>query len=470
MKGILISSAVTRRLLSTLSIDAAAAVSSTRVLNDLHELRAIGAADPSASSARGGDGVAKGVVRPALTAPDVEARLWLMEKAAAAGLEPTIDAIGTTLSRAPADSRTATRRRLLCGSHSDTQPTGGWLDGALGVVYALEAARALRDAGGPAAIDVVNFQDEEGRFGSLTGSSVYCRGAASIDWEARSLSPESIAPRETLREAAAQHDALAGLPLLELAPCNTHGYVGFLEAHIEQGRRLERAGESVAAVSAIVGLRQFAITFDGMQNHAGSTSMEDRRDAALGAFRFAAELDARFRAHTTTGSSSSSSSSSVSVWTFGALTITPGAASIVPGRASLTLQFRDPDEAELDALESIARGAVAEAAAAEGGIAAGLGVNIVHQRPNIDCVPLDDGMRCHVEAAAEQELPGQWRTFHSGAVHDTGMMQSRMAAALLFVPSINGISHDFTEDTHETDIEAGARVYAAAAARIVSAE
>lgn len=75
-----------------------------------------------------------------------------------------------------------------------------------------------------------------------------------------------------------------------------------------------------------------------------------------------------------------------------------------------------------------------------------------------------------MQNAAEQCLPSRWQTFHSGAVHDTGMLQTRMPAALMFVPSINGISHDFTEDTHEVDIAAGARVYVAAAARIVAAE
>ena len=448
--------AVMRRAASTLAGDAALAVNTERVLADLHELRSIGAADPSAADARGGDGVPKGVVRPALCVADVEARFWLMEKAAEVGLEPTIDAIGTTLARAPRDTRG--RKPLLCGSHSDTQPTGGWLDGALGVVYALEAARALSEAGSPAAIDVVNFQDEEGRFGSLTGSSVFCRGASSLNWDAVSLSPESIAPRITLREASKQHAALAGKPLLELGgAAGDGGYCGFLEAHIEQGRRLERAEQSVAAVDAIVGLRQFHVTFCGEQNHAGSTAMVDRRDAAMGAFSYATALDAAFRAR----------GSAASVWTFGALELTPGAASIVPGNAVLTLQFRDPEESVLDEMEALAA-AEADAANARGG-GAGLEVRVEKARPNIDCIPLDDALRAHVEAAAELCLPSQWQTFHSGAVHDTGMMQTRMPAALMFVPSINGISHDFTEDTHEVDIGAGARVYAAAAARIVAA-
>jgi N-carbamoyl-L-amino-acid hydrolase len=134
----------------------------------------MGAVDPASGGYSGGDGNPKGVVRPALTDVDIEARFWLMDRAAEAGLAPTIDAIGTTIARGNGgSSKQQHRQRLLLGSHSDTQATGGWLDGALGVVYALEAARAIQEAGGPAVVDVVNFQDEEGRFGSLVGSTAY---------------------------------------------------------------------------------------------------------------------------------------------------------------------------------------------------------------------------------------------------------------------------------------------------------
>jgi beta-ureidopropionase / N-carbamoyl-L-amino-acid hydrolase len=139
-----------------------------RLLEDLHRLRSFGAVN-YIPTARGGDGIPKGVVRPALSAADIEAREWLMERASAAGLTPSMDRLGTTL--ALGNCRDPAQLRLLAGSHSDTQPTGGWLDGALGVVFALEAARAVAEAGGPNAVDVINFQDEEGRFGSLTGSS-----------------------------------------------------------------------------------------------------------------------------------------------------------------------------------------------------------------------------------------------------------------------------------------------------------
>ena len=156
----------------------------------------------------------KGVVRPALSPEDVAAREWLAERCADAGLATTMDCLGTTLSRSPDAVGVAAGgpRRLLVGSHSDTQPSGGWLDGALGVVYALEAARALREAGGAPLIDVVNFQDEEGRFGSLVGSNAFVGGPAAVNMGALSTSPEGVAPRVSLADASAAR-GLAELPL-----------------------------------------------------------------------------------------------------------------------------------------------------------------------------------------------------------------------------------------------------------------
>ena len=331
------------------------------------------------------------MVRPALSQADVEARLWLMNRAAEAGLDPTIDAIGTTLARASAAAGTP---RLLLGSHSDTQATGGWLDGALGMVFGLEACRAVAEAGGPAVLDLINFQDEEGRFGSLVGSSVFT--GAEPPWAAVSAVPESAAPAVTLAEAAAEHPELtsAGGFLHRLDP---QEYVGFFEAHIEQGRRLERAGHGgVGVVTAIVGLRQFSVVFQGEQNHAGTTTMADRADAATTAFEFAVECATRFRAAVGPDADS--------VWTFGQCEIEPGAASIVPGAARLTVQFRDPDSARLDALEDTLALTVAEINDA-GPVRVKVDQSSVRPVPP---VKMDPKIREVVEAAADDRLgPGR---------------------------------------------------------------
>lgn len=342
---------------------------------------------------------------------------------------------------------------MLVGSHSDTQATGGWLDGALGMVYALEACRAVKEAGGPPLLDLINFQDEEGRFGSLVGSTAFCGGE--VDFSALSLIPEAAAPSITLAEAAAAHPELDGKELLRLPSHNDHGYFAFLEAHIEQGRKLERSEQSVGVVSSIVGLRQLNVQFWGEQNHAGSTAMVDRKDAAVAAFEFATQVGKRFRgavgpdAHT--------------VWTFGQLSLSPGAASIIPGHARLTIQFRDPSDAVLDTLEATLHEMAASAATNGSGVRCEVFVD----RPEVPAIPMDPAIAGLVAEAAEECLPNQWQHLHSGAIHDAGMMASRMPSAMMFIPSINGISHDFTEDTAEHDIAAGAQVYAVAAANIV---
>ena len=123
-------------------------INASRFLSNLHHLRRFGAQG-------------SGVVRPAYSEPDLASRDWLATQMVAAGLTPHFDAVGNLFGLADKPS-------LLLGSHSDSQVTGGWLDGALGVIAALEVAQAAREQGGPA-ISVVSFQDEEGRFGVTTG-------------------------------------------------------------------------------------------------------------------------------------------------------------------------------------------------------------------------------------------------------------------------------------------------------------
>ena len=439
-----------------------AAVNPSRVLADLHALRAIGAVDPAQAGAKGGDGRPKGVCRPGLSNLDVEARGWLMHRCAEAGLQPTVDALGTSLCK----GSHASGPRLLAGSHSDTQPTGGWLDGALGVVYALEAARVLKDAGLPSAIDVVNFQDEEGRFGTLTGSSVFCGGA--VDWDAVSGAPEAIAPRLTLGEAAEERRrALAALGAAVAGPgseasllrLDASAYVGFLEAHIEQGRRLERKGFGCAPVSALVGLRQLRVTVTGEQNHAGTTAMADRKDAGAAAIALAHDLELCFGP---AAGLAAIGLAEEAVWTIGKFDLEPGAASIIAGKATFVLQFRDPAEGTLDTMA-----AVVKARAAKAAVERGVQIDVKPDRPPLPATPLDPAMHDHVAAAAEACMPGRWESLHSGALHDAAALAPHLPSTMLFVPSINGISHTYDEDTSEADITAGAEVFAVAAARML---
>jgi N-carbamoyl-L-amino-acid hydrolase len=393
-----------------------------RLLADLHALRRFG-----------GDGATKGVRRPAFSEPDLAARDWLAERFAEAGLAPHWDAAGNLFGLARGEGAS-----LLLGSHSDSQPEGGWLDGAYGVIAALEVARAAQAVGRP--VSVVSFQDEEGRFGALTGSSVWSGKLALED-------ADTLVAADGTRFAEARHAVAerAG-PFVDPAR-----FSAFLEAHIEQGPVLDTAGEAVGVVTGIVGLRQFSVTVTGQQNHAGTTPMGQRRDAFSAVARIATRLPERFRNIVTPST----------VWTMGQIALHPNAPSIVPGRAEVTLQWRDIDADRLDRMEAVI-GEVLEEVAAE----TGCDIAAERLRQDLAPMPMDAGLMSALAQAAEAVAPGRWREMPSGALHDASNVSHVLPAAMLFVPSIGGISHDFAEDTAEADLVTGAQVLAAAVARL----
>jgi len=394
-----------------------------RMLRDLADLRRIGA-------------VGTGVVRPAFSETDIAARHWLAERMREAGLTPGFDPIGNLFGLPPGEAPC-----LLLGSHSDTQPQGGWLDGAYGVIAALEVARAAREAGGPG-IAVVSFQDEEGRFGGLTGSSVWS-GALSL--------AEADAMTDTGGVALA--DARAAMADVAGGFVDPARFTGFVEMHIEQGPVLDQAGEAIGVVEAIAGLRQLDIRLSGQQNHAGTTPMRLRRDAMQGLIGFATRLNVVLEPLATPAT----------VWTIGHVQVEPNAASIVPGMVRFTVQWRDAEAARLERMEAATRDTAAEVAGERG-----LGLEI-SDFPPLSPVALDPGLCAHLAAAAEHCVPGRWRRMVSGALHDATNVARLMPTAMLFVPSIGGISHSFAEDTAEADLIAGVEVLAEAARRITAA-
>ncbi len=391
-------------------------VNAVRFLDDLHTLRSFGAS-----------GVGKGVVRPAYSEADMEARVWLAGRMRDAGLRVEMDAMGNLFGLAEGPS-------LLMGSHSDSQPEGGWLDGALGVVAALEVARASREAGGPA-ISVVSFQDEEGRFGVTTGSAVW---SGHLDQTSADRLCDHVGV--TLGEA---REVIGGLVT---GPVDPAQFTGFVELHIEQGPTLDTSGEQIGVVSDIVGIRDMKITFDGQQNHAGTTPMHLRRDAFQAVSAFNAELDARFRNVVTPAT----------VWTIGHLSLHPNASSIVPGRAVFSMQWRDGDGGRLVRMEEIIR-ALADEIAKARGMRVQFG-----QMLGLEPVRMDARLRALLEQGAQAVAPDNWRLMPSGALHDATNVSRLMPVAMLFVPSIGGISHAFAEDTDEADLVAGVKVLGAA--------
>jgi N-carbamoyl-L-amino-acid hydrolase len=400
-------------------------IDARRFLADLHELRRIGALE-------------SGVQRLAFGADDRRAREWLLERFADAGLEARIDGIGNVYGRWP-----GARRTVLVGSHSDTVPRGGWLDGALGVIAALEVARALRATGVPdgTGVDVVSFADEEGTFRGTLGSTAFCGdiGDAELD-EARDSTGKAL--RESLAEAG-----WAGRGPSRLDP---ERHCAFVELHIEQGPRLEAAAVPIGVVTAIVSMRRFAVGFDGRADHAGTTPMEMRQDAGAAAIRFAARaldlLAERGEPDT--------------VWNIGHMTIEPGAGNVVPNRAELLIEYRDVSDVLLGELDE---------AVAQLGAAAGAEHGCPHDlRPvvHIAGVQMDPDVAREIEASA-RELGVRAMRMTSGAGHDAMIVGRRIPAGMLFVPSIAGRSHDVAEDTREEDLVTGARVLARTVERLL---
>src|SRR6476620_818160 len=219
-----------------------------RVLSDLYALRAIGA-------------YKTGVHKPTFSEPHLGSLAWLVQRLPEAGLAGEIDGIsnvlGTSSKRGP---------ELLAGSHREGQNYAGWLDGPLGVVYALEAARVINpDPDVKGAVEVAAWCDEEGHFGSFLGSRSYVGGVTEAEIEAARDRTSGRAMRDALREAG-----LAGRPRVSV---ERGRHIGYLEAHIEQGQMLESSGLAIGIVTSIVGIWHYRLSFTGEQNHAGTTRL-----------------------------------------------------------------------------------------------------------------------------------------------------------------------------------------------------
>jgi beta-ureidopropionase / N-carbamoyl-L-amino-acid hydrolase len=397
-----------------------------RVLADLNALRGIGV-------------YKTGVHRPTFSEPHMTSLHWLAARLPEAGLSATIDGIGNVLG-----TSTKPGAKLLAGSHLESQNYAGWLDGPLGVVYALEAARVLNaDPAVKGAVEVAAWCDEEGHFGSFLGSRSYVGSVTEAEIDAaRDRSGD-----RTMRQALAGV-GLAGRPRV-LAERGRH--VGYIEAHIEQGETLERGDLKIGVVTSIVGIWQYRITFTGEQNHAGTTRMAVRRDAGLALARFCVAIDERFPG----------ACGPRTVWTTGRITLDPGAPSIIPGRAEMLFQIRDDDPAVIERLEDLLLGIAAEVNA-QGRCQVAL-ERIRTGSPAM----MDDAFQDAIEAASASAAGGKSVRMPSGAGHDAQVLATIMPAGMLFVPSIGGISHHWNENTADSDIVTGAQVFVEACRRLL---
>jgi N-carbamoyl-L-amino-acid hydrolase len=398
-----------------------------RVLADLNALRAIGS-------------YKTGVHKPTFSEPHLRSLEWLAARLPTAGLSATIDGIGNVLGRSDKSGP-----KLLAGSHLESQNYAGWLDGPLGVVYALEAARVLNpDPNVKGTVEVASWCDEEGHFGSFLGSRSFVGGVSEADIDAaRDRSSD-----RTMRQALA-HAGLAGRPRLT---AERGRYIGYLEAHIEQGERLETSGLKIGIVTSIVGIWQYRITFTGAQNHAGTTRMEVRKDAGLALARFCVAVDETFP----------DICGPRTVWTTGRITLDPGAPSIIPGRAEMLFQIRDDDPAVIDRLEARLHSMAADFTAR-----GPVGVIVERIRTGAPAL-MNAAFQDTIEAASRTCAGGRSLRMPSGAGHDAQVLATIMPAAMLFVPSIGGISHHWTENTADADIVTGAEVFVETCARLLA--
>ncbi len=384
----------------------------------------------------------RGAQRVAWTDTWAQARAWLRERLADLPVRVDTDEAGNLW----AVLEGASPETVVLGSHIDSVPDGGWLDGALGVLGGLEVLRALAATGTPPPLTValVDWADEEGaRFGrSLLGSG---------------LATGTLDPRDlrdvTDRDGVAPADALAAhgvdLHAAPAARARLEPAVAYLELHIEQGPVLERDGLSVGVVTGTAGVVRHAVRIRGQAVQGGGFPMEARRDALVAGARLVlavreAARDARSRA------------------TVGAITVRPAIPTAVPGLCELTIDQRHPDADALAAMVNEVHDAAAHIAVDER-------VAIDFERIwAIAPVAFDDDLIALAEETAS-EVTGVSARLFSGALHDAAAVASAgVPAVMLFVQSAGGISHAPEEDTAPEHLAAGVRTLARLADRVIA--
>jgi N-carbamoyl-L-amino-acid hydrolase len=372
----------------------------------------------------------RGAQRVAWTATWAQARAWLSERLAELPVEVDVDEAGNLWARLAGASQST----VVLGSHVDSVPDGGWLDGALGVLAGLEVLRAFAARGEPpVGLVLVDWADEEGaRFGrSLLGSGL-ATGA---------LDPAAVAD-DTDRDGVRLADALAEHGVtVERAPAaraRLDAAAAYLELHIEQGPVLERLGLPVGVVTGTAGVERHRLRVRGQAVQGGAFPMDARHDALVAAARVvlavrAAATDERSRA------------------TVGDVRAHPGIPTAVPGECELVIDQRHPDAAELARMLDAVRAAADRIAAEEG-------VEVEWERTwHIEPRPFDARLIEVADAAARAETEGCERLF-SGALHDAAAVAALgIPTVMLFVQSTAGISHHRDEDTPTEHLEAAVR-------------
>jgi len=376
-----------------------------------------------------------------------EAREYLVERLEDAGLEVRIDAVGNVAGRWTPDGADPDAAPVAAGSHLDSVPEGGIFDGPLGVYAALEAVRAMQDAGVEPSrpVAVVSFTEEEGqRFASgLLGTSVAV-GERSVE-EALALEADDGEGGTVTLEAALESIGFRGEGLLDASEWDA-----WLELHVEQSERLESAGVPMGVVTSITGITHCEAVVRGEADHAGATPMADRTDALAAASEFV--LDVEQAANEVVAAESDTA-----VGTVGSLDVRPNATNVVPGAVEMGVDVRDVDRDAMQEIVSQSRESLAR-------LERERGVETEFRRPfDLEPTPMSDRVRGAAHGAGEA-AGIETMDLHSGAAHDTMHVASVTDAGLLFAPSRDGISHNPKEWTDWDDCAAATRVLAGALA------
>jgi N-carbamoyl-L-amino-acid hydrolase len=370
-----------------------------------------------------------GLRRVAYSEADRAGRAFAMDWMREAGLAVRIDAAGNILGRR--EGAETSLPPLLFGSHIDSVPDGGNYDGQVGSMAAIEVAHRLTETGTTTRhpLEVVIFQNEEN---GKTGSRAMAGELTSA---------ELARPTHTEKTVAEGIAFLGGRPeRIEQARRRPGEVFAFLELHVEQGGILDRRRIDIGVVEGIVGIMRWNVVVEGFANHAGTTPMDQRRDAMLAAARLV-ELVHRV----------ATSTPGRQVATIGQLVARPGAANVIPGRVDMTLEIRDLD---MDKIDEVFRAIEGEAER----VASSTGTTVTFERYYVSrAAPTDARLRGVIAAAAE-ELGLDTLSMPSGAGHDAQSLAVIAPVGMIFIPSVDGISHSPRELSRPAAIEAGANV------------
>ncbi len=381
----------------------------------------------------GRDDQAGGLYRMAFTPADMEGRRWLADRIEKAGLEAITDGaanLGTRYGGEPNEPV------VMVGSHIDTVPNAGYLDGTLGVLIGLEAIRRMKEAGVKTRrpVELISFSDEEGRFGGLFGSQAV----------AGEINPETVRTARDLNGVSLV-DAMSECGYEAMAALNArrdratiHSYI---ELHIEQGPVLDQKQIPVGVVENITGLFKWSVRLEGVPNHAGTTPMEMRRDPFMGLAEFAGEVPRILEEN----------GSDLSRATIGRVDLFPGAANTVPGEVVFSMDVRDTSSEVMEQLAGAFRKALSAIARRRG---LKFGFDVLSEVEPAPCDPEIVGIierQAGIRGLKSLRMP-------SGAAHDAQIMSRIAPIGMVFVPSKDGRSHSPAEWTAWEDIEAGANV------------